>query len=116
MPQWSILGPQLFSIYINDLLSVYNDVDLITYADDTVLYTHKKYSIEVAMQLTKEMQKVVEWLNNSCLTLNVEQSVTMFFTNRSKLRDCPDILVNVQKIKNMDDFIYLVVTLDQTLE
>ena len=59
---------------------MYNDVDLVMYADDTVLYTHGKNATEVAMKLIKEMQKVVEWLNNSC-----------------KLRDCPEILVNGQK-------------------
>ena len=53
---------------------------------------------EVAMKLTKEMQNVVEWLNNSCFTLNVDKTVSMFFTNRSKLGVCPEILVNGQKI------------------
>ena len=37
------------------------------------------------MKLSKEMQRVVEWLNSSCLTLNAEKTVTMFFTNKSKL-------------------------------
>ena len=51
------------------------------------------------MKLTKEMQKVVEWLNNSRFTLNIKKTVTMFFTHRSKLRDCSEILVNGQKIQ-----------------
>ena len=36
----SILGLLHFSIDINDLPSVCNDVDLIMYADDTVFFTH----------------------------------------------------------------------------
>lgn len=67
VPQGSILGPLLFSIYIKNLPSVCNDADLIMYADDTVLYTHRKNATEVAIKLTKEMQKVIEWLNYSCL-------------------------------------------------
>ena len=67
VPQGSILGLLLFSIYINNLPSVCNDADLIMYADDTVLYTHRQNATEVAMKLTKEMQKVTEWLNYSCL-------------------------------------------------
>lgn len=85
------------------------------YADDTVLYTHGKNATEVALKLTNVMHKVVEWLHNSCLTLNTEKTVTMFFKNRFKLKECPEVLVNGHAIKNVDEFKYLGVTLDPTL-
>lgn len=56
------------------------------------------------MKLTKAMHGVADWLHNSCLTLNVDKTVTMFFTNRCKLRECPDIFVYGQTIKNVDQF------------
>lgn len=55
MQQGSMLGPLLLTLYINDLSSVCNDVDLIKYADDTVLYTYGKNATEVAVKLMKEM-------------------------------------------------------------
>lgn len=67
------------------------------------------------MKLTKVMNKVSDWLYNSCLTLNVEKTVTMFFTNRCKLKTYPEIVVNGQKIKYVEQFKYLGVTLDPTL-
>ena len=37
--QWSILGPLLFSVYINDILFFVNETFLSNHADDTTLYS-----------------------------------------------------------------------------
>lgn len=74
VPQGSILGPLFFSLYINDLPSVCQGVDIQMYTDDTVFYTHGKNADEVASKLTASLVKVAEWLKHSCLTLNVEKN------------------------------------------
>ena len=112
--QGSILGPLLFCLYINDLPSVCKDVNIIMYADETVLYTHRKIATEVATKLSMVMNKVSDWLYNSCLTLNVDKTVTMFFTDRCKPKTYPEIVVNGQNIKHVEQFKYLGVIFDPT--
>ena len=79
VPQGSFLGPLLFSIYINDLPRVCPDVEVIMYADNTVVFTSGKNKLEVAEKLNKEMQKIAKWLEMSCLTLNLDKTISMFF-------------------------------------
>uniref|UniRef100_A0A3P8TK54 Reverse transcriptase domain-containing protein n=1 Tax=Amphiprion percula TaxID=161767 RepID=A0A3P8TK54_AMPPE len=114
VPQGSILGPLLFTLYINDLPNSCN-AKIIMYADDTVVYTHGDTVEEVAQKLTIEMRKVSNWLKNSCLTLNVEKTVSMFFTKSFKLQNCPKVMIEGQPIQNVEQYKYLGVSLDPNL-
>lgn len=68
------------------------------YADDTVPYTHRKSTIEVATKLARVKNKVGGWLHNSCLTLILTK---LFLTKKCKLETYPEIVVNGQKIKSV---------------
>lgn len=65
-----------YILYINDLLSFCNDVEIVMHADDTVLHTHG--------EKRKEVENVAKWLNDSFLSLNVGK--TMYFSNKYKFR------------------------------
>lgn len=99
VPQGSILGPLLFSLYINDLPSVCPDVYIQMYADDTVIYTHGKNTAQVAEKLSQSMAHVSEWLNQSCLQLNVNKTVSMLFSKSNIANNKADIYVTGEKIK-----------------
>ena len=114
VPQGSILGPILFSLYINDLPSVCPTVSIQMYADDTVLYTHAKNKQLAADRLNEAMVHVSDWLRSSCLHLNTNKTVCMFFSRNSTLPD-PDIVVNGNSIQVVSEFKYLGITLDSHL-
>ncbi len=78
VPQGFILGPLLFSKYVNDLPTVFPNPNTVMYADDTVIFLHGSSAAQIADQLTNSMQHVTEWLKQNCLQLNVSKTVCFF--------------------------------------
>lgn len=115
VPQGSVLGPLLFSLYINDLPQYCHDVEVQLYADDTVLYTYAKSAQQAATKLSNALVGVAEWLDQSCLTLNIGKTKGMFFS-KTKL-NIPDVNICIkgEQIETVTEFKYLGVLLNSNL-
>ncbi len=109
-----ILGPLLFSKYVNDLPTVFPNPNTVMYADDTVIFLHGSSAAQIADQLTNSMQHVTEWLKQNCLQLNVSKTVC-FFSKTKSLCSEPYVVVAGERLQVVSDFKYLGVFIDSNL-
>jgi len=115
VPQGSILGLILFTLYINDLPEVCKNVDVQLYADDAVIFTHGKNYLDIASQLTSVMAHIDDWLNKSCLHLNTKKTFCMAFTKQSMKVSHSNVFFRGQELDIVNEFKYLGVIFDSTL-
>ena len=80
MLQGSILGPLLFLLYVNDL-SYFNDMNVLSFADDTTVYT-SSHSIETLFfDANSKMNMLYNWFCANELYLNASKTNYMLFTS-----------------------------------
>ena len=75
VPQGSILGPLLFFIYINVLVSVCQHTMPILFADDTNLFINGGNLLQMVQTLNAELDDISNWLEANKLSLNVKNSL-----------------------------------------
>ena len=115
VPQGSILGPVLFSVYINDLPNVCQTVHFQMYADDAVIFTPAKSTQEASSSLTSALENIQHWLLESGLLLNKKKTVAMMFTKKPIKLERSNVFLGGMELDIVEEFKYLGVTLDPTL-
>ena len=86
VPQGSVLGPILYSMYIAplcDILSAQN-IDFHMYADDTKLYIPIGNDNSNIYRLEKCITDIKNWMTTNKLKLNGEKTEIMILSNKSK--------------------------------
>jgi exonuclease III len=112
VPQGSILGPILFTMAINDLLSVFQSA--FSYADDTVIFSVGDTVEDSISKSSSLLKKVSKWYFDNQLSLNLAKTQLCVFSNRP-ITHKPSITIGGSVIEVQDSLSILGVTLDPAL-
>ena len=116
-PQGSVLGPVLFSLFINDLpASLPNSVSCFLYADDLAIWSSSP-SVPTAVDATQgALFRLERWSEYWCLPLNPSKCEVSFFSvdpHQANLQ--PNFLLLVSRLLFNPTPTFLGVTFDRTL-
>ena len=118
VPQGSVLGPLLFSIYINDLpLSIKNECEL--FADDTTIHSGSPDLGTLQASLQDSINDLANWSEMNHMVLHPQKTKYMLITTRQKRQNLETKLrpltINNQIIDEVDNHKVLGVTIDNNL-
>ena len=80
VPQGSLLGPRLFSIYVNDLPDAVSAGKVQMYADDTTVYCIGTNMDSVTESLNTILNQIYEWCQRNRLSLHPGKSEAMLIS------------------------------------
>lgn len=127
VPQGSVLGPTLFTIFLNDVHNALSqDIEVICYADDTVALFNDESWAGAFRKAEEGMETLKYWLDRNLLTLNpsktkylcfhkTKPSAPNFPTILHLHSDCDHGSCSCQTIDRATDIRYLGIVVDENL-
>ncbi len=79
VPQGSILGPLCFIIYLNDVVDIIQNSQILIYADDIKIF-HKIGNVDDCLMLQNDINKLKDWCLLNKLPLNIDKCKVVSFT------------------------------------
>ena len=98
VPQGSILGPLLFTVFINDLPKVSDKINFLLYADDTNFFFNVKDPHKDQPLIDSNLQAVTSWFTSNKLAINYSKSSYMIFGPKILTNAIPNLNLTLNNI------------------
>ena len=117
VPQGSVLGPLLFSLYINDIYRAGGQDCIRLFADNTALFMYDENLNSLIANVVSKFNELYLWCVRNKLTMNCDKTNFILFhaTNKPIPKQMDEIVTSDMTIKRVKPFQYLGLTLDETL-
>ena len=93
VPQGSILGSLLFTMYVNDLPSCISHANMFIYADDTAVVVSDSDPVILEYKLNNVLGELHNWFTSNKLSINIKKTDLIFFGTQPQLNITKDITV-----------------------
>ena len=94
VPQGSVLGPILFTLFINDITSVVHNSEICLFADDMALLCSDKNILQAEYKIQADLDRVHERTKRNTLTINVKKTQYKIFScHQNKYKNLPQRII-----------------------
>lgn len=116
VPQGSCLGPLFFIIYINDIVKIISNVNIILFADDIVIYTNSNSFDGTCSTLNNNLKSIHQWSCANQLVLNPSKSKVIHFSPSPTSPAAPDVTIANSAVEVVSSIKYLGLTIQSNLK
>ena len=99
IPQGSVLGPTLFTLFTNDLPSSVSSGSVFMFADDTTVYCISETAEKSIVQLNSALRELNEWCLINRLTPHPSKSEAMLISRKNPSINIPSIFIGNSTIE-----------------
>ena len=114
VPQGSVLGPFLFNVFINDIVTLPNSSKYL-FADDSLFIVRGKTLCECVNELKNLIDSLTQWLSDNKLIANANKTKLMIFSSHN-VTQLPNVIFNGKVIDWVNSFKYLGFIIDSRLK
>lgn len=116
VPQGSVLGPLLYSLYVLNLRCAGLRARYFTFADDTVLVYEGMDKLTLSQEVSQDITRYVNWLYSNKLKINIHKTNYMIFKQKNKHIDNLVVRMNNVKLNRVSSVKYLGLVVDDRLD